>query len=76
MHGDNILKGGKLYYDIPVGILCLESLFPKPRGHMRNPLTYSFPTVTRVLRGVDIPRLLFDPTPGPHRALHPRRQRA
>ena len=57
------MKGGKLYYDMPVGILCLESLFPKPRGHMRNPLTYAFPTVTRVVRGVDIPRLLFNPTP-------------
>lgn len=30
---------------------------------MRNPLTYGFPTVTRVIRGVDIPRLLFNPTP-------------
>lgn len=59
----NILKGGKLYYDVPIGILCLESWFPKPRGHMRNPLTYAFPTVTRVVSGVDIPRLLFNPTP-------------
>ena len=57
------MKGGRLYYDMPIGILCLESLFPKPRGHMRNPLTYGFPTVTRVIRGVDIPRLLFNPTP-------------
>lgn len=56
-----ILRGGTLYYDMPIGILCLESLFPKPRGHMRNPLTYGFPTVTRVLRGIDIPKLLFGP---------------
>ena len=56
------MKGGRLYYDMPIGILCLESLFPKPRGHMRNPPTYGFPTVTRVIRG-DIPRLLFNPTP-------------
>lgn len=59
----NIMRGGKLYYDMPIGILCLESLFPKPRGHVRNPMTYSFPTVTKVVRGVDIPRLLFNPTP-------------
>lgn len=63
MNGNRIMKGGRLYYDVPVGILCLESLFPKPRGHMRNPLTYDFPIVTRLLRGVDIPRLLFNPTP-------------
>ena len=56
-----LLKGGKLYYDTPVGILCLESRFPKPKGHVRNPLTFDFPTVQR-LRGVDIPRLLFHPT--------------
>lgn len=58
---DVILKGGRLYYDVPVGILCLESLFPKPRGHMRNPLTYGFPVVTRVVRGANIPKLLFGP---------------
>ena len=22
------MKGGRLYYDMPIGILCLESLFP------------------------------------------------
>ena len=57
-----LLKGGKLYYDTPVGILCLESRFPKPKGHVRNPLTFDFPTVQRLIRGVDIPRLLFHPT--------------
>ncbi|MEG2140386.1 MAG: aspartate/glutamate racemase family protein, partial [Bilophila sp.] len=59
----SILKGGKLYYDVPIGILCLESLFPKPCGHIRNPLTYRFPTVSRVVTGVDIPQLLFSPAP-------------
>ena len=57
-----LLKGGKLYYDTPVGILCLESRVPKPKGHVRNPLTFDFPTVQRLIRGVDIPRLLFHPT--------------
>ena len=58
-----ILQGGKLYYDTPVGILCLDSQFPKPRGHLRNPLTYPFPTVQYLIRGVDVPRMLFNPTP-------------
>ena len=57
-----LLKGGKLYYDTPVGILCLESRFAKPKGHVRNHLTFDFPTVQRLIRGVDIPRLLFHPT--------------
>ena len=58
-----ILKGGTLYYDTPVGVLCLESMFPKPPGHLRNPTTFKFPVVCSVVRGVDIPKLLFDPTP-------------
>jgi len=62
MENNTILKGGSLYYDTPVGVLCLESLFPKPKGHMRNPKTFGFPVVLSVIKGVDIPRLLFNPT--------------
>ena len=58
-----ILKGGFLHYDTPIGVLCLESLFPKPRGHVRNPRTYNFPVVCSVVKGVNIPKLLFNPTP-------------
>lgn len=63
MYSSDIYPGGKLYYEIPVGILCLESYFPKMRGHLRNPHTYPFPTVTRVITGLDIPKLLFNPSP-------------
>lgn len=63
MLSSTIMKGGHLYYDTPVGILCLESYFPKPPGHVRNPRTYNFPTVCKVITEVDIPKLLFDPTP-------------
>ena len=55
-----ILQGGKLYYDTPIGILCLDSQFPKPRGHLRNPLTYPFPTVQYLIRGVDVSSLLSE----------------
>ena len=58
-----ILKGGFLYHDTPVGVLCLESFFPKPRGHIRNPRTFTFPVVQSVVEGVDIPKLLFNPKP-------------
>lgn len=63
MKKGKILKGGQLYYDTPVGVLCLESLFPKPKGHLRNPRSFDFPVVCSVVTGVDIPRLLFNPTP-------------
>ncbi|MEH0018938.1 MAG: aspartate/glutamate racemase family protein [Desulfobacter sp.] len=59
MEDPDILKGGTLYYDTPVGVLCLESLFPKPPGHLRNPRTFDFPVVCSVVEGVDIPKLLF-----------------
>ncbi len=59
----NIIKGGRNYYDTPIGILCLNSLFPKLRGHMRNPRTYDFPIVTRVIEDLSIPKLLFNPSP-------------
>ncbi len=57
------VQGGKRFYEVPIGILCLDSLFPKLRGHMRNPRTYSFPTVTHVISGLSIQKLLFDPSP-------------
>ena len=46
------IPSGYLYYDTPIGILCLDTLFPKPPGQLRNPLTFDFPVVCRVLRGV------------------------
>lgn len=58
-----LTKGGYVYYDTPIGILCLESFFPKPKGHIRNPNTFNFPTMIRVIQDVDIPRMLFNPTP-------------
>ncbi len=58
-----IIKGGKRFYDTPIGVLCLETFFPKLIGHVRNPRTYDFPTITHVVKGVDIPKLLFNPTP-------------
>ncbi len=56
-------RGGRVHYGIPVGVLCLESYFPKPPGHVRNPLSFYFPTICHVVRGIDVPRLLFSPSP-------------
>ena len=52
------LRSGYLYYDIPIGILCLDTHFPKPPGQVRNPLTFDFPTVCRVLPGVGAEQIL------------------
>lgn len=58
-----ILSGNKQYYDTPIGVLCLDSRFPKPCGHVRNPTTFSFPTVEHVVEGVDVDHLLHYRTP-------------
>lgn len=58
-HG--ILPGGQRYCDTPLGVLCLESWFAKPRGHLRNPRSFDYPVVYEVMEGVDIPGLLHDP---------------
>ena len=58
-----ILKGAYMYQDVPVGVICLEAYFPKPLGHVRNLKTFSFPTAHKVVKGVNVPKLLFDPTP-------------
>lgn len=57
-------KGGYVHYDIPIGVLCLESYFPKPPGHIRNPLSFSFPIVCHVLKGIDVEKMLFAPESG------------
>ena len=41
------IPSGYLYYDTPIGILCLDTLFPKPPAQLRNPLTYDFPARER-----------------------------
>ncbi|MFD1008995.1 hypothetical protein [Oceanisphaera ostreae] len=58
-----LIQGGIAHYDTPIGIICLDSKFPKPSGHIRNPTTFKFPTVQHVVKGVDVRRLLFEPTP-------------
>jgi len=56
------IPSGYLYYDTPIGILCLDTLFPKPPGQLRNPLTFDFPVVCRVLRGVGAKEILSSPS--------------
>ena len=58
-----ILNGGHLHTETPIGVLCLESYFPKPPGHLRNPVSFDFPVTYKVMRGIDVPKLLFNPTP-------------
>ncbi len=31
-----VLQGGYNMYGMPIGVLCLESYFAKPPGHIKN----------------------------------------
>jgi hypothetical protein len=41
-----------------VGVLCLETAFTKIEGHIRNPATFGFPVVYRVVRGATPDRVV------------------
>ncbi|MEE2945979.1 MAG: aspartate/glutamate racemase family protein [Pseudomonadota bacterium] len=58
-----IVKGGHNICGISIGVLSLESYFPKPPGHIKNPSSLSFTTTYEVIEGLTVPKLLNNPTP-------------
>lgn len=50
--------GGFNYYGIPIGVISLESYFPKPIGHIKNPLTFDFPVIYETVVGASVDRLV------------------
>ncbi len=59
MAGSRIAHGGKTLYGARVGILMLETRFPRIPGDMGNGLTWPFPVLYKVVPGA---------TPAPRRA--------
>ena len=57
-----IYEGGQNICGATIGVLCLESCFPKPPGHIKNPSSLPFPALYETVKGVTIPMLLNDPT--------------
>ena len=47
----SVITGGKTVYGATVGILMLETRFPRPPGDMGNAGTWPFPVHYRVVRG-------------------------
>lgn len=58
-----ILKGGYNLYDIPIGVISLESYFPKPPGHIKNPTTFDFPVIYKTVAGATVDRLIRERDP-------------
>ncbi|MFJ6200118.1 aspartate/glutamate racemase family protein [Micromonospora sp. NPDC092111] len=46
-----------------IGVLCLETTFDKIPGHIRNPATFDFPVVYRVVEGATPQRLVREADP-------------
>lgn len=58
-----IVKGGTNICGLAIGVLSLESWFPKPPGHIKNPSSLPFTLDYEVLEGLTIPKLLEHPSP-------------
>lgn len=58
-----IYQGGQNICGASIGVLCLESYFPKPPGHIKNPSSLPFPVLYEMIDGVTVPALLNNPSP-------------
>ena len=58
-----ILRGGPNIYGIPIGVLCLESYFAKPPGHVKNAQTFDFPVTYKIIEGATTKGIVEDPDP-------------
>ena len=59
------LRGGRTVYGQPLGILMLDTRFPRPPGDVGNASTWPFPTQYRIVKGADTSRIMGqepDPT--------------
>ena len=54
--------GGQNICGITIGVLSLESYFPKPPGHIKNPSSLGFTVMYEMLDGITVPELLGNPT--------------
>ncbi|MGC1506678.1 MAG: aspartate/glutamate racemase family protein [Sulfitobacter sp.] len=57
-----IHAGGQNICGATIGVLCLESYFPKPPGHIKNPSGLPFPVMYEMIDGVTVPDLLNNPS--------------
>lgn len=57
-----ILKGGPNYYGATIGVLGLESRFPKPPGHIKHAASLDFPVIYETVPGATIDWLINRPS--------------
>jgi len=54
--------GGQNICGVSIGVLCLDSKFPKPPGHIKNPSSLSFPLIYETVQGATVQTLLKNPS--------------
>ena len=58
-----VVSGGQNICGVSIGVLSLESYFPKPPGHIKNPSSLPFTTSYEIISGLTIQVLLNNPSP-------------
>lgn len=58
-----IIKGGINICGLTMGVISLESYFPKPDGHIKHPASFDFPVFYKTVKGATIDRLIGERDP-------------
>ena len=58
-----IVQGGTNLCGIPIGILCLETYYGVPPGHIRNASTFRFPVSYRIVKSATAIRVVREADP-------------
>ena len=59
----NVIYGNTTNYGIPIGILMLDTHFPRAPGDIGNATTFPFPVVYRMIKGADSKRVVIQADP-------------
>lgn len=57
-----VYQGGQNICGISIGVLCLDSKFPKPPGHIKNPSSLNFTVLYETVQGATVKTLLTNPS--------------
>jgi Asp/Glu/hydantoin racemase len=58
-----IVKGGANIWSQRIGVLSLDSKFPKPPGHIKHPESFDFPIIYKIVEGIGTKELIKEPGP-------------
>ncbi len=57
-----IYLGGQNICGVSIGVLCLDTRFPKPPGHIKNPSSLPFPVLYHTVVGATVKELIENPS--------------